>query len=164
MKRWLLFVAPLPAIFLLAETNPVPPPGELNRQTAAAITQDSFDQAQAIAGLRAAIEGREEQPASEVFTNLTILGGMPAGRLLSVMEMGFAGSLGVNCTHCHHPEDWASEAKPTKQIARDMMIMTQQINQELLPSIENLGGEDGLAIVNCTTCHRGQIVPALNRE
>ncbi|MCB0637106.1 MAG: photosynthetic reaction center cytochrome c subunit, partial [Lewinella sp.] len=58
----------------------------------------------------------------------------------------------------------ASEEKPTKQITRDMMKMTRQINDELLNSIENLGGEDGKATVNCTTCHRGQVVPALRME
>ena len=40
---------------------------------------------------------------------------MPAGQLLRVMEMGYARSLGVNCTHCHVPDKWESEEKPAKQ-------------------------------------------------
>lgn len=111
--------------------------------------------------MRAQIAGRENEPAGEVFENLKMMGKMPAARLLRVMEMGFSNSLGVTCTHCHNPENWAGEEKPTKGITRDMMAMTGRINNELLKGIENLGGEDGQATVNCTTCHRGEIVPAL---
>lgn len=78
------------------------------------------------------------------------------------MEMGFSRSLGVNCTHCHNPADWSSEEKHRKQIARDMMAMAGRINNELLSAIENLESEK--PTVNCTTCHRGQVKPALNLE
>ena len=84
----------------------------------------------------------------------------PAGRVLAVMETGFSRSLGVDCTHCHVPGEWEKEDKPTKQIAREMMTMSGQINRELLKKIKNLKSEN--PIVNCTTCHRGQIKPALN--
>ena len=89
-----------------------------------------------------------------------MLNAMPAGRLLRVMELGYAKSLGVDCTHCHVPGQWEKEDKPTKQIARDMAAMVTSINKELLPKIKNLKSpEPG---VNCTTCHRGQVKPALN--
>src|SRR5215467_14650385 len=58
-----------------------------------------FDQDQALASLRQAIAGKEEKPASEVFKNIQVLKGVPAGRLLRVMELGYAKSLGVSCTH-----------------------------------------------------------------
>jgi len=86
----------------------------------------------------------------------------PAGRLLSVMEMGFARSLGVNCTHCHIAEKWEAEDKPQKQIARDMSAMVSTINRDLLKNIKNLKSE--APIINCTTCHRGNVKPALNLE
>jgi hypothetical protein len=76
------------------------------------------------------------------------------------MEMGYARSLGVNCTHCHTPEKWESEDKPQKQIARDMAAMVAQINGTHLKNIKNLKSEN--PVVNCTTCHRGEIKPALN--
>ena len=76
------------------------------------------------------------------------------------METGFSKSLGVTCTHCHNPNDWAAEEKLQKQIARDMMAMVGRINQELLGEINNLESEN--PAVNCTTCHRGQIKPALS--
>ncbi len=119
-----------------------------------------FDQEQALADLRKKIEGQETKPAAEVFKNIQILKGMPAGRLLKVMELGYARSLGVNCTHCHTPGEWAKEDKPTKQVARDMMAMVNTINSELLKKIQNLKSTS--PTVNCTTCHRGQIRPELN--
>lgn len=111
---------------------------------------DTFDQEKALAGLREEIKGREEEPAGEVFKNIKIMKDMPAGRLLRVMEMGFGGSLGVTCDHCHNPDDWASEEKNAKQITRDMWAMVGRINGELLKSIPNLEGPN--PSVNCTTC------------
>jgi uncharacterized protein (TIGR02246 family) len=108
----------------------------------------------------AAISGRENQRADSVFRNLRTMGAMPAGRLLTVMRDGYANSLGVDCTHCHVQGDFASEENNRKQIARDMMAMVGRINRELLPAIPNLRGPQ--AIVNCSTCHRGQVKPALN--
>ncbi|HJZ78806.1 MAG TPA: c-type cytochrome [Pyrinomonadaceae bacterium] len=119
-----------------------------------------FDQAQALADLNKRIAGQESKPAAEVFKNIQILKGMPAGRLLKVMEIGYARSLGVTCEHCHVAGDWEKDDKPTKQIAREMVGMANTINSELLKNIKNLKGPN--SIVNCTTCHRGQVKPALN--
>ena len=119
-----------------------------------------FNQAAALAKLKEQIKGKEKEPAESVFKNIRMMKGVPAGRLLAVMEMGYARSLGVNCTHCHTPEKWEAEDKPTKQIARDMSAMVKTINTELLKNIKNLKSET--PTVNCTTCHRGQTKPALN--
>ena len=78
----------------------------------------------------------------------------------SALAMGYARSLGVNCTHCHVPEKWESDEKPQKQIARDMAAMVAKINGESLKAIKNLKSQT--PSVNCTTCHRGQVMPALN--
>lgn len=130
------------------------------KQTTASQSDKSFDQAQALADLRKAIAGSENKPAGEVFKNIQMFKAMPAGRLLRVMELGYAKSLGVDCTHCHVPSQWEKEDKPTKQIARDMAAMVTNINKEQLKKIKNLkSAEPG---INCTTCHRGQTKPALN--
>jgi hypothetical protein len=121
-----------------------------------------FDQAQALAALRQAIAGKENEPAEKVFKNIQLLKGIPAGRLLRIMEMGYARSLGVNCTHCHIPGEWEKDDKPTKQVARDMAAMVGAINNQHLKQIKNLKSET--PGVNCTTCHRGQTKPALNLE
>lgn len=113
-----------------------------------------------LAELRKAIAGREEKKASEVFENVKDLGEMPAGRLLKVMEIGYARSLGVACTHCHEAGRWASDEKKPKLVAREMRVMMRRINEELLAKVPNLQSEK--PVVNCTTCHRGQVKPALD--
>lgn len=131
-----------------------------DKQTTTSQADRPFDQAQALADLRKAIAGKEDKPAGEVFKNLQLLKALPAARLLRVMELGYAKSLGVDCTHCHVAGQWEKEDKPTKQIARDMAAMATNINKELLPKIKNLKSAE--PVINCTTCHRGQTKPALN--
>lgn len=121
-----------------------------------------FDQEEALAALREEIKGKEDLPSEEVFKNIKVMKQVPAGRLLRIMEFGFGRSLGVTCTHCHNPNNFADEDKPPKQITRDMMEMAGKINNELLSAIENLEGDN--PTVNCTTCHRGEVTPALNLE
>src|SRR5688500_18619599 len=131
-----------------------------NNQAPTSQDEKPFDQAQALADLRKRIAGQENKPAAEVFKNIQILKAMPAGRLLRVMELGYARSLGVNCTHCHVAGEWEKEDKPTKQIARDMFAMMAAINNDQLKKIKNLKSPE--PVINCTTCHRGQTKPALN--
>lgn len=138
--------------FAAAQTVALPTP------TPTAATE--FNQADALARLREQIKGKENEPAEKVFKNIQTMKGFPAARLLAVMEFGYARSLGVNCTHCHTPEKWEAEDKNTMQIAREMSAMVKTINGELLKNIKNL--KSATPTVNCTTCHRGQIVPALN--
>jgi hypothetical protein len=119
-----------------------------------------FDQNQKLAELVKRIAGQEDKPAAEVFKNIQLLKAMPAGRLLKVMEFGYSKSLGVNCAHCHVVDQWEKDDKPTKQITREMIKMAGAINNDYLKNIKNLKSET--PIINCTTCHRGQIKPALN--
>ena len=135
-----------------AQTNPTPTPAPAT----------GFDQAAAVANLKAQIKGKENDLTPTVFKNIQtpILKSMPAARLLAVMEFGYSRALGVNCTHCHVPDKWESDDKPQKQITRDMVAMSAKINGELLKNIKNL--KDTNPVVNCTTCHRGQVIPATN--
>ena len=119
-----------------------------------------FDQAAALAALKASIAGKEDLPAVEVFKNIKQYKGVTAGRFLRIMEFGFTVSLGVDCTHCHAPAQWDSDEKATKQIARDMSVMVSNINNEFLKKIPNLRSTN--PSVNCTTCHRGNRRPALD--
>jgi hypothetical protein len=110
----------------------------------------------------ARIVGHERDSAVAVYENIQVLKSVPAGRLVAMMNLGFDRSLGVSCTHCHVAEKWASDDKPQKQIARDMIKMVATINTQLLANIKNLKGPQ--PIVNCTTCHRGSVKPALNLQ
>lgn len=105
------------------------------------------------------IKGHENAPAESVFKDIRVLKGIPAGRFLRIMNMGFGGSLGVGCNFCHVPGKWESEEKKHKQIARDMWKMVHTINGDLLAKIDGLDEEN--RVVNCTTCHRGDTTPAL---
>ena len=160
-RHVVLFSLAILAVSLLANRALGPTIGRA-QTTRDPLTQAAkpFDQALALENLRKAIAGQENKPAEEVFKNIQMLKGMPAGRLLRVMELGYAKSLGVNCTHCHVPDAWDKEDKPTKQITREMGAMVTVINNEQLKKIKNLKGPN--SIVNCTTCHRGQTKPALN--
>lgn len=139
-----------PAVQAQLPTTPAPTP----------TPEPVFDQAAEMAKLREAIKGKETEPAEKVFKNIQTLKGIPAGNLLGIMAGGFSRSLGVSCTHCHTAGKWEADEKTQKQAARDMWVMMGTINRQLLPAIKNLGS--ATPTINCTTCHRGQIIPALN--
>ena len=140
---------------VIAQVTPTPAP-------VASPAAPAFDQKAALAKLREQIKGHEQEPATSVWKNLKtpFLMASPAGRVLAVMEVAYARSIGVDCTHCHVPDKWDSDDKPQKQITRDMAAMMGKINTELLTGIKNLKSER--PTVNCTTCHRGQTKPATN--
>lgn len=95
----------------------------------------------------------------DTFTNLRVLPAKTERGALIGMMRAMTGALGVRCGHCHVGEDperlvgmdFASDEKELKRVARAMMRMTRQINQELLPGT----GQPSPAEVRCVTCHRG---------
>jgi hypothetical protein len=92
-----------------------------------------------------------EKPAKEVYKNLQVLGGMPAGRLSEAMT-AFSTALGVGCAHCHSKSGWDSDEKPAKKRAREMLAMVHDIGETYFA-----GGKNP---VRCATCHRGDVRPA----
>lgn len=165
LRRWIV-VGTLISACTSARQGDSPPPSPSQAvapptsTTAAASDSVTRERDRYVAEVRKQIAGREQQPASQVFKNVKTLTDMPAGRLLAVMNLGYGKSLGVSCTHCHIAGEWDKDDKPQKQIARDMSAMAATINNQLLKNIANLKGPN--AVVNCTTCHRGQVKPALN--
>ncbi len=105
-----------------------------------------------------AIAGHENEPAEQVFKNIQSMKGVPAGRLLRVMNMGYSRALGVTCMHCHAEGDFSIDEKRPKRAAREMMAMTKAINEQLR-GLKNLEGKPEEKFVNCSTCHRGQVDP-----
>lgn len=81
-----------------------------------------------------------------------------------IMKVQFEAALDVNCSYCHVKQegstelDFASDAKPEKEISRSMMRMTLQINKDNFEVKQPLIG-DSLMIVTCYTCHRGTPYP-----
>lgn len=130
--------------------TPVPPP-EPNPQTAP--PPPPAPPNPIIAQLREEIAGKESLPAEQVFENIQIMEGIPAGRLLSIMERGFAPALGVRCSFCHESGNWSSDEKEQKRTAREMWKMAADINTR----IEGITGDKSM--VNCSTCHQGNSSP-----
>jgi hypothetical protein len=104
------------------------------------------------------IAGRENEPAEQVFKNIQSLKGVPAGRFVRIMNMGYSRALGVGCLHCHYGPDYSSDEKRQKRAAREMMAMNKMINDRL-QSLQNLEGKPEERVVNCSTCHRGHVDP-----
>jgi hypothetical protein len=105
--------------------------------------------------MRDLIKGKEDQPAETIFKNVRILKGVPAGKFLDTME-SFSHALGTNCKKCHDTENFASDDKKEKKAAREMIQMTQDINDKYLKAMPEM---DRGSYVVCFTCHRGQSNP-----
>jgi hypothetical protein len=58
--------------------------------------------------------------------------------------------LGVECSHCHVPDQWQDDSKQPKATARKMIEMVPLLNARLR----------GVGEVSCWTCHRGQPQPS----
>lgn len=78
-------------------------------------------------------------------------------------------SLGVHCGYCHvvkdsikHQMDFASDEKPEKEIARDMIKMTDAINDKYLAKIKDDGHD--LEQITCATCHHGMTKPLVSAD
>ena len=102
----------------------------------------------------------QEKTVEQVEKNIKVLTGMPQSQLIPVMNF-FAASMGRRCNFCHVNNqgqwDYASDAKPEKTSAREMIKLVMDINK----TTERLK----LDPVSCYTCHRGrtspQSIPAL---
>ena len=81
----------------------------------------------------------------------------------------FEDGLGVACSFCHaeqkgsHKLDYASDAKPEKSIARNMMRMTLKLNARYFQVHRPGLGDPGL-VITCATCHQGKPRPDLGAE
>ena len=60
-------------------------------------------------------------------------------------------ALGVDCAHCHVPDQWQDNSKLPKAVAIKMSEMVTLLNGKLLR---------GVGEVSCRTCHGGQTQPA----
>jgi photosynthetic reaction center cytochrome c subunit len=86
---------------------------------------------------------------NEGFGNVQVLKGVRD--LLPTMHF-IRASLGVRCDYCHITETgkYYLDDKPAKRRAREMIIMTRQLNEA------NFGGRQ---VITCNTCHRGSTKP-----
>src|SRR5215510_816422 len=121
---------------------------------AQATRQQTVQEAQALAQKIAQRTAQKPLMAEEVFKNVQILKGIHVNQFMDTMGF-FAASLGLNCVYCHVPEslenwDRFAEDVPRKRMARNMMLMVNDINKT------KFGGRRALT---CYSCHRGAEVP-----
>lgn len=97
---------------------------------------------------------QQDKPTEQVQKNIKVLTGMPQSQLIPVMNF-FAASLGRRCNFCHVNNqgqwDYASDVKPEKNQAREMIKMVLDTNKNYFK---------GNLEVSCYTCHRGVNHPA----
>jgi photosynthetic reaction center cytochrome c subunit len=101
-----------------------------------------------------------EPLAKDIYENVQVLGDVPEGnfnRLMNAMTIWVAPDEG--CAYCHAGADdgnYADDDLYTKVVARRMIQMTQNINENWIGHVQ-ANQEVG---VNCYTCHRGEAVPS----
>ena len=106
-------------------------------------------------------------PEKAIHDNLKVLPkNISQADLDSLME-DYSSMIGVDCGFCHvktktDPEkyDYASDAKPEKEITRKMMKMTEKINEDFFEYKITYKHDEVLA-VSCKTCHHGSPRPEL---
>jgi len=96
-------------------------------------------------------------------TNLKVLPKNISHDDLDKVMDGFKAALGVKCNFCHSPRkdnpkklDFASDENPKKEIARDMMRMTNKINKKYFHEKDK---EGKLTNISCASCHNGKEEP-----
>jgi hypothetical protein len=76
---------------------------------------------------------------------------------LGAQMQGIAQALGVTCGYCHSAERGSGQPEPKKDIARQMIAMTRELNAKVQAAA---GKEPGATTeVQCVTCHRGVPIP-----
>jgi hypothetical protein len=109
--------------------------------------------------------GLSAAKTSTQFENLKVLPkDISSKDLQGIMADDFEDGLGVSCGFCHasaagdHGLDFASDAKPEKEIARRMMRMTLDLNKKYFKVHKPRIGSNTLTIT-CATCHKGEPFP-----
>ncbi len=99
-------------------------------------------------------------PDDEKPKNLKVLPkDMSHHEVVQIMR-GYSLALGVRCEECHYVKtpgeepEFDSDKNPTKDVARGMMKMTANINEQ----IGHMNLKDSLQ-VSCVTCHHGTKLP-----
>lgn len=91
------------------------------------------------------------ETAGQKFKSIKVLNDMPADQMGKVMNQ-MSASLGVDCKFCHasNDGDYEKEGFEHKDIARNMLKMTFELNKNYF---------EGRPEINCNTCHQGKAHP-----
>jgi photosynthetic reaction center cytochrome c subunit len=94
--------------------------------------------------------------AKDIYQNVQVLSDLSVGefaRVMTSMTEWVAPAEQKDCTYCHNIENMADDSKYTYKVARQMLLMTRDINSNWQSHVQQTG-------VTCHTCHRGQPVPS----
>jgi len=115
--------------------------------------------------MTAATNTNKPKPADDHYKNLQVLPKNTTGAMMNKIMVGeFEDALGVSCGFCHAANkegdglDYASDTKPEKQIARQMLRMTLNLNRDYFKIDTPMVGTDNI-VVTCNTCHKGDTFP-----
>lgn len=102
--------------------------------------------------------GQAPKPEVVSSPNVKVLTGLYAQQFQEEMNLIVQG-LGVTCNTCHVRGNFASEEKPEKVKARQMLEMTKSLNEKYFPDYKPKEGESVIGKVTCYTCHKGEALP-----
>ncbi|WP_374950849.1 c-type cytochrome [Mucilaginibacter sp.] len=115
---------------------------------------------------------KQQEKEKPKYTNLKVLPKSITDQQLHDVMDEWSKSLGVRCGFCHarneetKKTDFASDAKPEKEMARHMYKMMNNINKKYFEAKKDSTGMMMTTGVNCNTCHRGvshpEVVKASN--
>jgi hypothetical protein len=109
------------------------------------------------------------KPAEEHFKNLKVLSKNISDEEMHKTMEEWEHALGARCSFCHvrnedtKKMDWASDAKPEKEMAREMYKMTQEINKKYFHAQKDSTDRIMESSINCYSCHRGVSHPEVVR-
>jgi len=72
--------------------------------------------------------------------------------IVKYMKTSIAKELGVKCNYCHNISDYSSDENEHKLVAREMMQMVLNINENTMIPLKKHE-------ISCWVCHRGQKHP-----
>jgi hypothetical protein len=110
-----------------------------------------------------------EEPAAGDFKNLQVLPKNIRPDSLDKIMDGFNAALGVNCSFCHAENkqtkqmEAEKDSKPEKEITRNMMRMTMDINKNYFQFNEEVNAAQ-IQAVTCYTCHKGTAIPEKEKK
>jgi hypothetical protein len=116
----------------------------------------------------AGIAATDPDKGDKKFKNLKVLSKHITDQQMERIMYTFERQLGVTCMYCHVPTknvipervDFASDEKPEKLVARQMLKMTIKINKKYFNKIVDKSYPyTTRPTVWCRTCHRGLPVP-----
>lgn len=105
-----------------------------------------------------------------IYKNLKVLPKNTTKEQMDSVMHHFSASLGVRCNYCHVRNeetkkwDFAADDNKHKLVARNMMVMTDKINDKYFNVTSGKKNLNAQLMVTCYTCHHGATDPATKPE